>query len=141
MKPKINPNDAIWLASKDNDGQIRHGRCINRWLQGREWMYLIETSNGSRNVYHNVYKTREEAEAAFALAVEESRQRAAALPPIEGSPPVIGHAAVDALIAAAWEHGHRVAAAEDGCGSYPGKEEGDEIRRLARAVLREAGVL
>lgn len=141
MKPNV--GDAVWLAARDRNGELRRGRCVNRRLVNQdEWLFWVETPDGAHGAYeaHRLYETREAAEAAFSQAAEESRKRSAAMPPIETSPPKVGHAKLDALIEAAWGFGYQSATADDGCGDYPTVAEVDEIRRLAREII-ERGLL
>ena len=136
-----NMGDVVWLAARDHDGNIREGRVVGLRVDTSDtFLYWVEAPFGVVGAYHDVYGSLEEAEAAFAVAVEESRRRAEALPPIETAPPTVGHAKLDALIKAAWKHGNRVACADEGCGDYPGTADGDEIRQLAREII-ERGLL
>lgn len=141
MRP--NEGDVVWLAARDRHGEIRRGRCVSRRLMDQdEWLFWIETSDGAHGAYNEsqLYETHEAAEAAFSRAVEESRKRSAAMPPIEMEPPTVGHAKLDALIEAAWNLGDQTGRADAGYGTYPTVEQGDEIRRLARDLI-ERGLL
>jgi hypothetical protein len=139
MKAEI--GDTVWLAAQ-RDGKLVQGRLesTSRQRDGT-WLYWVRTPFGGLNGYPAVYATLAEGEAAFAEAVEESRRRAAAMPPIVTVCPKVGLPTLDALIEAAWNHGHRVAVADEGCGDYPGEAESEEIRKLALAVLKDSGVL
>lgn len=108
---------------------------LRRERDGLDWIW-VRHPNGTTAAYKldpeaRVWATRQEAEEGIREIMAKSQAKADASPPLEDSPPSIGHDLIDQLIFAAWQHGHDVAAADEGYGDYP---DGSEVRALARLV-------